>query len=102
MNENSWKIRWSQEQIRAMLLEQFDFFWQRETGIERFKIKEVEKAIHSPPRYCDSGLRRVGKSTLLAQVAHKVGKRSFFITSTLKMTGFQVFKLKTLMIFTNC
>ncbi len=78
MNENSWKIRWSQEQIRAMLLEQFDSFWQRETGIERFKIKEIEKAIHSPHAIVISGLRRVGKSTLLAQVAHKVGKDIFY------------------------
>jgi len=78
MNENSWKMRWSQEQIRAMLFEQFDFFWQRETGIERFKIKEIEKAIPSPHAIVISGLRRVGKSTLLAQVAHKLGKDLFY------------------------
>lgn len=78
MNENPWKTRWTQEHIRAMLLEQFDTFWKKDTGIERSKIKEIEKAIPSPHAIVISGLRRVGKSTLLSQVAHKLGKDLFY------------------------
>jgi hypothetical protein len=46
-----------------MLLEQFKFFWQREIGIERLKLREVEKAMPLPHVIVISGLRRVGKST---------------------------------------
>lgn len=78
MNEIPWKTRWSHEHIRAMLLEQFDSFWSRETGIERTKIKTVEKAMPLPHAVVISGLRRVGKSTLLAQVAHRIGNDQFY------------------------
>lgn len=78
MNENNWKTRWSDNQIRAMLLEQFESFWQRDIGIERSKLKEVEKATPLPHAIVISGLLRVGKSTMLAQVAHKLGKDTFY------------------------
>lgn len=78
MNENLWKLRWSHAQIRAMLIEQFESFWQRETGIERTRLKDVEKAGHLPHAVIISGLRRVGKSTLMAQVAHKLGQDAFY------------------------
>jgi hypothetical protein len=32
MNENFWKSCWSKDQIKVMLLEQFDFFWARGVG----------------------------------------------------------------------
>ena len=70
MNENFWKSRWSQDQIKSMLLEQFDSFWKRDTGIPRDRLVEVEKAAGLPHAVILSGLRRVGKSTLLAQMAH--------------------------------
>lgn len=78
MNENIWKAKWSKEQIRALLLEQFDAFWQRDTGIERTQLATVEKAAHVPHAVIISGLRRVGKSTLLAQLAHRLGDDSFY------------------------
>jgi predicted AAA+ superfamily ATPase len=78
MNENIWKTRWSKEQIKTMLLEQFDAFWGREMGIERTQLAEVERASHVPHAVIVSGLRRVGKSTLLAQMAHKLGHDSFY------------------------
>jgi len=78
MNENIWRSRWSIDQIRAMLLEQFDYFWARETGIEREKLADVERAASVPHAVIISGLRRVGKSTLLAQMAHKIGKEAFY------------------------
>lgn len=78
MNENNWQSRWSKEQIRAMLLEQVEFFWQRDLGIDRDRLAEVERAAAVPHAVIVSGLRRVGKSTLLAQMAHRLGKDSFY------------------------
>lgn len=78
MNENSWKTRWSKDQIKAMLLEQFQAFWQRETGIIRTQLTEVERAKGLPHAIIVSGLRRAGKSTLLAQMAHRLGEDQFY------------------------
>jgi uncharacterized protein len=61
-----------------MLIEQFDSFWQRDTGIEREKLAEVQQAGPVPHAVIISGLRRVGKSTLLAQAAHQLGKGAFY------------------------
>ena len=78
MNENSWNSRWSKDQIKTMLLEQFDSFWGRGTGTEREQLAEVERAANLPHAVIVSGLRRVGKSTLLAQMAHKLGREAFY------------------------
>ncbi len=78
MSENYWTPKWTVEQIRALLLEQSDSFWGKETGIPRDKLTDVENAGQSPHAVIISGLRRVGKSTLLAQVAHQVGRESFY------------------------
>lgn len=66
------------DQIKAMLLEQFDSFWKRDTGIPRDRLVNVEQASGVPHAVIISGLRRVGKSTLLAQMAHKLGKEVFY------------------------
>jgi predicted AAA+ superfamily ATPase len=78
MNENNWKSKFSKDQIKAMLLEQQQAFWQRETGIERERLGEIERAIPLPHAVVISGLRRVGKSTLLAQFAHRLGEEYFY------------------------
>lgn len=78
MSENLWKVRWSKDQIKSMLLEQFDSFWKRDIGIPRDRLSEVEKAANLPHAVIVSGLRRVGKSTLLAQMAHRLGKDAFY------------------------
>jgi hypothetical protein len=78
MSEMIWKSRWSNDQIRAMLIEQSEFFWHREIGIERSKLKAVEQAAQLPHAVIVSGLRRVGKSTLLAQMAHRLGADNFY------------------------
>jgi hypothetical protein len=61
-----------------MLIEQFESFWQKDIGVERSKLKEVEQAAPLPHAVIVSGLRRVGKSTLLAQMAHRLGKEIFY------------------------
>lgn len=48
MNENYWKNKWSNEQIKTMLLEQFQVFQQQETGIERAQLAAVERAAPLP------------------------------------------------------
>jgi uncharacterized protein len=81
MSESRWATRWTRDQIRAMLLEQFEAFWQRDTGIEREQLTEVKRAAPSPHAVTISGLRRVGKSTLLAQLAHHLGEAAFYYVS---------------------
>jgi len=61
-----------------MVLEQFQFFWELETGILRTQLTEVEQAGKVPHAVIVSGMRRVGKSTLLAQMAHRLGKEQFY------------------------
>ena len=78
MNENNWKSKFSKDQVKAMLLEQAQTFWQRDTGIERLQLAELERAASLPHAVVISGLRRVGKSTLLAQFAHRLGVEKFY------------------------
>jgi len=78
MNENNWQTKWSKEQIRAMLREQFQTFWKRDTGVVREKLPQLLKAPALPHAVIISGLRRVGKSTLLAQIAHHLGENTFY------------------------
>jgi predicted AAA+ superfamily ATPase len=81
MNENNWKSKWSKDQVKAMLLEQHQAFWQRDTGTERAQLAEIERAGNLPHAVIISGLRRVGKSTLLAQLAHRLGKDVFYYST---------------------
>jgi len=63
MNENNWKSKWSKDQVKAMLLEQHQAFWDPDTGIERVQLADIERAADLPHAVIISGLRRVGKST---------------------------------------
>jgi predicted AAA+ superfamily ATPase len=61
-----------------MVLEQFEFFWNLDTGIIRTQLSQVENAKDVPHAVIISGLRRVGKSTLLAQMAQRLGEDQFY------------------------
>ena len=78
MNENSWNSRWSKDQLKTVLIGQFNSFWERDTGLERTQLAEVKRAVRAPHTVIISGFRRVGKTTLLAQMAHKLGKEAFY------------------------
>lgn len=78
MDENYWRSKHTKDQIRAIVIEQFDAFWKLETGIEREALKYVVRATSLPHAIIISGLRRVGKSTLLAQMAHRLGSDGFY------------------------
>jgi predicted AAA+ superfamily ATPase len=78
MSENLWRAKWPPDQLKAMLVEQQQAFWGRETGLERAALAQVERAASVPHAVIISGLRRVGKSTLLAQLAHRLGEDQFY------------------------
>jgi len=78
MDENNWKSKWTIEQIKAILLEQHQSFWKYDTGIERQQLSEVERFTQLPHAVIISGLRRVGKSTLLAQIANRLSESQLF------------------------
>ena len=78
MSENIWASRWTKDQIKSMVLEQFQFFWNLQTGTIRTQLAQVEQARNVPHAVIVSGLRRVGKSTLLAQMAHRLGADEFY------------------------
>lgn len=59
------------EDIRPLLLEQQKEFLQKDLGTKRQKLEEIKTYTDTPFPVVISGLRRVGKSTLLAQLAHK-------------------------------
>jgi uncharacterized protein len=78
MQEDNWVSKWSKERIRTLLLEQYDYFRGRDTGVPRENLAELLKTVNAPHAVIISGLRRVGKSTLLAQIAHHLGEQTFY------------------------
>lgn len=55
--------------IRILLLDQREEFLKKDAGVTRAKLKEISSFVRTPHTVIISGLRRVGKSTLLAQIA---------------------------------
>ncbi|HEV2403531.1 MAG TPA: ATP-binding protein [Candidatus Saccharimonadales bacterium] len=68
----------TRESLSAVLREQFEAFRTKDTGTEREILADLEKTVKSPLVTVISGLRRVGKSTLLAQIAHKYLSEDFY------------------------
>lgn len=97
MNENYWSSRWSKDQLKTVLIGQFNSFWERDTGLERTQLAEVKRAVRAPHTVIISGFRRVGKTTLLAQMAHKLGKEAFYYVNFEddRFLGFQPITLTT-------
>lgn len=59
-------------EIRPLLIEQREEILNKDLGVEREKLAEIAKYKNTPFPVVISGLRRVGKSTLLAQLGHKL------------------------------
>lgn len=57
--------------IRTLLIEQREEFLKKDLGTQRSKLSEITSFKDTPFPIVISGLRRAGKSTLLAQLAHK-------------------------------
>lgn len=60
------------DEIRTLLTEQRAEILSYDLGVEREKLAEIVKYKDTPFPIVISGLRRAGKSTLLAQIAHKL------------------------------
>lgn len=69
------------DNIRTALIEQQEEFLKKDLGTQRNILSEITVYKDTPYPVIISGLRRSGKSTLLAQLAHKFypGKEYFFI-----------------------
>lgn len=57
--------------LKTLLLDQREQFQNKDTGIVREKLRQIKKHLNSSQAIVISGLRRVGKSTLLSQIAHE-------------------------------
>jgi hypothetical protein len=57
MNENNWQSKWSRDQVKTILLEQFQTYWQLDTGIPREKLAILQQAASLPHAVIISGLR---------------------------------------------
>lgn len=60
------------DELKSLLVEQLEQFRDKDLGIERDKLQYIKNYARTPHVIVISGLRRVGKSTLLSQVAHKL------------------------------
>lgn len=57
--------------LKALLLDQSEQFSRKDLGVIREKLNQIKKHKNLPHAVVISGLRRVGKSTLLAQIANQ-------------------------------
>ncbi|PIQ81218.1 MAG: ATPase [Candidatus Pacebacteria bacterium CG_4_10_14_3_um_filter_34_15] len=64
--------------LASALKEQAESFQARDLGVEREILGELKKTIFAPQITVITGLRRVGKSTLLAQIANKYLKDGYY------------------------
>lgn len=67
--------------LDMILKEQMDNFLSKKLGVEREMLSSLKKTIDSPQVVVITGLRRVGKSTLLAQIAKKFLKDNFYFVN---------------------
>ncbi len=71
----------SQNALTTILKEQKEVFLRKDVGVERTLLKEVSKLLETPHVVVLTGLRRVGKSTLLLQIAKKYLNEDFFFVN---------------------
>jgi predicted AAA+ superfamily ATPase len=70
------------EEIKTLLIEQREEFLKKDLGVEREKLTDIVTYTNTPHTVIISGLRRAGKSTLLAQLAHKLyPKHDYFFVN---------------------
>src|SRR3989338_975997 len=67
--------------LASALKEQAESFKNRDLGIEREILDQLSDAISAPQITVITGLRRVGKSTLLAQIANKYLKGGYYFVN---------------------
>ena len=67
--------------LATALKEQYESFASRDLGVERDTLENLKETISAPQVTVITGLRRVGKSTLLAQVVKKYLKNDFYFVN---------------------
>lgn len=70
--------------LKTLLLDQWGQFQNKELGVAREKLSKIKRHLKSSRAIVISGLRRVGKSTLLSQIA-----RNFYSTSDYYFVNFE-------------
>jgi len=77
--------------LKTVLAEQQKFFEKKSLGVERDQLTKISKLVKAPFAVVITGLRRCGKSTLLAQIENKYHKgRGFFVNfEDERLTGFE-------------
>ena len=71
----------SKNLLISALKEQHETFITRDLGVEREVLKKLKNVVSAPQIIVITGLRRVGKSTLLSQVAKKYLKNDFYFVN---------------------
>lgn len=67
--------------LASALKEQSESFLTRDMGVEREILNQLKNRISAPQIVIITGLRRVGKSTLLAQIANKYLKEGYYFVN---------------------
>lgn len=67
--------------LASVLKDQMESFRARDLGVEREILEELKETIFVPQITVITGLRRVGKSTLLAQIANKYLKDGYYFVN---------------------
>ncbi|OQA82502.1 MAG: Archaeal ATPase [Microgenomates group bacterium ADurb.Bin238] len=78
---NQIKTKIAPNLLASTLKEQYESFETRNLGVPREVLEELKTAINAPPVLVITGLRRVGKSTLLAQIANRYLKDNYYFVN---------------------
>ncbi len=81
MSEGKVSARITRSKLESILKEQRQNFQNQELGVKREILKEVEKQLPSDQVVVVNGLRRVGKSTLLKQLAEFGLKNDYYFVN---------------------
>lgn len=71
----------TKELLISVLREQQEVFLAKDRGVEREVLDKLKTIVKSPQVTVITGLRRVGKSTLLTQIAHKYLTNKFYFVN---------------------
>jgi predicted AAA+ superfamily ATPase len=75
------KTQLTKELLESVLKEQYVAFMAKDLGVQREILENLEDIFEAPQVTVITGLRRVGKSTLLAQIAQKYLSKDFYFVN---------------------
>jgi predicted AAA+ superfamily ATPase len=77
----AYQTQLSKDLLESVLKEQYETFIAKDTGVKREILENLKSTIEAPQVTVITGLRRVGKSTLLAQIAHEYLSSDFYFVN---------------------